>query len=93
MHADGKTARANTVELIILAVLVIACIVLYLLLGLNFDKMKFVAYSMQIRIPKLIAMLIAAFAIGAVSIVFQTIIGNRIVSPCLLGMNALYNII
>lgn len=47
---------------------------------------------MQVRIPKLVAMLIAAFAIGAASIVFQTIIGNRIVTPCLLGMNALYTL-
>jgi hypothetical protein len=92
VRADGKTVRANTVKLIVLAVLVIACIVLYLLWGLNFDKMKFVVYSMQIRVPKLIAMLIAAFAIGAASIVFQTIIGNRIVTPCLLGMNALYTL-
>ena len=41
VRADGKTVRANTVKLIVLAVLVIACIVLYLLWGLNFDKMKF----------------------------------------------------
>ena len=38
------------------------------------------------------AMLIAAFAIGAASIIFQSVINNRIVTPCLLGMNSLYTL-
>ena len=38
-------------------------------------------------------MLIAAFAIGGASIVFQSIIHNTIVTPCLLGMNSLYTLI
>lgn len=48
---------------------------------------------MKIRTPKLIAMAITAFAIGGASIVFQSIINNRIVTPCLLGMNSLYTLI
>jgi iron complex transport system permease protein len=48
---------------------------------------------MKIRTPKLIAMIITAFSIGAASIIFQSIINNRIVTPCLLGMNALYTLI
>ena len=48
---------------------------------------------MKIRIPKLIVMLITAFAIGGASIVFQSIINNTIVTPCLLGMNSLYTLI
>jgi len=48
---------------------------------------------MRIRSPKLIAMLITAFAIGGASIVFQSIINNTIVTPCLLGMNSLYTLI
>lgn len=38
-------------------------------------------------------MLITAFAIAGASMVFQTIINNVIVTPCLLGMNALYSLI
>ena len=38
-------------------------------------------------------MLITAFAIGGSSIVFQSIINNTIVTPCLLGMNSLYTLI
>ena len=48
---------------------------------------------MRIRVPKLIVMLITAFAIGGASIVFQSIINNTIVTPCLLGMNSLYTLI
>jgi iron complex transport system permease protein len=39
------------------------------------------------------AMLITAFSIGGASIVFQSIINNNIVTPCLLGMDALYTLI
>ena len=38
-------------------------------------------------------MIITAFAIGGASIVFQSVINNRIVTPCLLGMNSLYTLI
>ncbi len=50
-------------------------------------------YAMKIRTPKLIVMLITAFAIGGASLVFQSIINNTIVTPCLLGMNSLYTLI
>ena len=59
----------------------------------NFGNAKLLAYSMRIRAPKLIVMLITAFAIGGASLVFQSIINNTIVTPCLLGMNSLYTLI
>ncbi len=55
-----------------------------------FVDMNFFSYAMRIRSPKLITMIIAAFCIGTASMVFQSIIRNRIVTPCLLGMNSLY---
>ncbi len=90
--ACGRTARINAIKLGALIAAVVACVILYLLLGLNFSSSKYVLYSLELRIPKLIAMLLAAFAIGAASLVFQTIINNRIVTPCLLGMNSLYTL-
>lgn len=88
--SDKKVTRANNLKLIVLGALVAVCIVLFLVLGLNFSQSKFINYSMRIRVPKLLAMLIAAFAIGAASVVFQTINGNRIITPCLLGIDTLY---
>jgi len=46
-----------------------------------------------LRIPKVMVMLIVAFCIGGASMVFQSIINNTIVTPCLLGMNSLYTLI
>ena len=85
--------RANVRRLIILSALVLLCAVLYMLVEVNFGNSKLFAYSMRIRVPKLIVMLITAFAIGGSSIVFQSIINNTIVTPCLLGMNSLYTLI
>ena len=85
--------RANVRRLIILCALVLLCAVLYMLVEVNFGNSKLFAYSMRIRVPKLIVMLITAFAIGGASIVFQSIINNTIVTPCLLGMNSLYTLI
>ena len=90
-----KTAafRANLRKLIIMAALVLAAAAAYMLVEVNFSNAKLFHYAMQIRTPKLIAMLITAFAIGGASIVFQSIINNTIVTPCLLGMNSLYTLI
>ncbi len=82
--------RANARKLILMAVLVLLAAAAYLTVEVN---PKYFSYAMSLRIPKLIVMLIAAFAIGGASLVFQSIINNTIVTPCLLGMNSLYTLI
>ena len=64
-----------------------------LFIGVKFHNHKLLRYAMKLRIPKVIAMIITAFAIGAATIIFQSVINNTIVTPCLLGMNALYTLI
>lgn len=83
----------NHLRLLILLLLVLLACVGYMTVGVHFDNQKLFAYAMRIRTPKLIAMLITAFAIGSASIVFQSIINNTIVTPCLLGMDQLYSLI
>ncbi len=83
----------NRKKLLIMAALVVVAAVLYMIVEVRFGNPKLVQYAMKIRTPKLIVMLITAFAIGGASIVFQSIINNTIVTPCLLGMNALYTLI
>ena len=85
--------RANQRKLIILAVVVLLCAAGYMFYAVNFGSARLFRYSMKLRSPKLIVMLITAFAISGASMVFQTIINNVIVTPCLLGMNALYSLI
>lgn len=90
---NTTAVRANRQKLAILAALVLLCAAGYMLVGVHFDNAKLVQYAMKIRTPKLIVMLITAFAIGGASIVFQSVINNTIVTPCLLGMNSLYTLI
>ena len=90
----NRTAyRSNLRKLVIMAVLVLLAAAAYMLVDVKFENEKLFRYAMKIRAPKLIVMLITAFAIGGASIVFQSIINNTIVTPCLLGMNSLYTLI
>lgn len=90
---NRKFAKHNHKKLIIILLLVILACALYMTVGVKFGNRKLVEYSMKIRTPKLIAMIITAYAIGSAAIVFQSIINNTIVTPCLLGMDALYTMI
>lgn len=89
----GAAWRANRRRLTILAALAALAVIAYLLLDANIGNERLFSFALRIRAPKIAAMLIAGFAIGAASIVFQSIIANTIVTPCLLGMNALYTLI
>ena len=88
-----KTYQANIRKLGIMLILVLLAAAAYMFAEVDFGNEKLFRYAMKIRTPKLIVMLITAFAIGGASIVFQSVINNRIVTPCLLGMNSLYTLI
>ncbi|MDO4283967.1 MAG: iron chelate uptake ABC transporter family permease subunit [Eubacteriales bacterium] len=92
-EARRAISRRNTGKLLLLLAFAALVCILYMVVGVRWGNEKLVAYAMKIRTPKLIVMVITAFAIGAASIVFQTVIGNTIVTPCLLGMNSLYTLI
>ena len=85
--------RRNIQKLVVMTVLVLLASAAYMLVDIKFESEKLFWYDMKIRAPKLMVMLITAFAIGGASIVFQSIINNTIVTPCLLGMNSLYTLI
>lgn len=82
--------RRLKTSMVVLAGLVLLFIGLY---QFAFVNPKFFAYAMGLRLPRLAVILIAGFAISAAAIIFQTIIRNTIVTPCLLGMNSLYLLI
>jgi iron complex transport system permease protein len=87
-------SRAVTVKkpvvLMVLILLATAAGLMYLFTKIN---MKYFDFAMSIRVPKLAVILLTSFCIGSASIVFQTLVNNTIVTPCLLGMNALYILI
>ena len=85
--------KTNSRKLLVLGILVAAAAIAYLFVDVSFSNERLFRYAMKIRIPKLMVMLVASAAIGGATIVFQTIIHNTIVTPCLLGMNSLYTLI
>ncbi len=91
--AAALTRRANRRKLLVLLALVALAAAAYMLVDVKFGNERLMLFAFKLRAPKLAAMVVAAFAIGAASLVFQSIINNTIVTPCLLGMNALYTLI
>lgn len=89
---NARARKRNALVLAALTALAVGCVAAYMLVEQNFANERLLRFAMKLRAPKLMAMLIAAFAIGSASIVFQSIINNTIVTPCLLGMNALYTL-
>lgn len=88
-----KAYYRNIQKLVMMALLAVAAASAYMLVEVNFDNERLFFYALKLRTPKLIVMLITAFAIGGASLVFQSVINNTIVTPCLLGMNSLYTLI
>lgn len=80
-------------KIIILLTLVIGVCAAYLFIHSHPENPKLFRYILSLRIPTLVVMMIAAFSIGSASLIFQSIINNRIVTPCLLGMNAMYTLV
>lgn len=88
-----KKPISNRIKLIILGLILVAFIAFYFLFKLNFKKPALLNYQLKRRATTMIAMIIAGFAIGGASIVFQSVINNSIVTPCILGMNSLYTVV
>ena len=80
----------NKNKLNFLIIISIFLSITYLFISVDYH---YLTYVMSIRIPKFLSILITGFCIGTASIAFQTIINNRLVTPCLLGMNSLYSLI
>lgn len=90
---NKRAYRKNIIKLIVIALIAIIIVAAFLFIGVKFHNYKLLRYAMKLRIPKVLAMIITALAIGAATIIFQSVINNTIVTPCLLGMNALYTFI
>lgn len=90
---NKRAYRKNIIKLIVIVLIAIIIVAAFLFIGVKFHNYKLLRYAMKLRRPKVLAMIITAFAIGAATIIFQSVINNTIVTPCLLGMNALYTFI
>src|SRR5690606_32019472 len=73
-------------KLILLAVMAVGCVALFMLTHLsgNLD------YIVPRRAAKLVAILLTGAIIAFSTVVFQTITNNRILTPSIIGLDALY---
>ena len=69
-----------------LSLLVFALALTFLFLGANFDF----DYVIPKRLARLAAIVIGGVCVAVSSIVFQTIAGNRILTPAVMGYEAVY---
>lgn len=77
----------DRVKLLGLAIIVLVFAGLFIGLGLNADNYQ---YFLSRRVPKVLAMILAGVAIGQSALAFQTITNNRILTPSIMGFDALY---
>jgi iron complex transport system permease protein len=76
----------NSMKMATIVLIAVACCAVYLLHDLNgsFD------YALPKRVIKVIAMVITGATIAYATVVFQTITHNRILTPSIMGLDALY---
>ena len=77
-------------RIIIMAVVALMFLTLYIVWGLNASNYR---YNLSVRIPKVLGIFIAGGTIAVASILFQTITNNRIITPSIIGLDALYGLV
>ncbi len=77
----------NSMKLSVLALITILFI--FLFIGIGLDSSNY-GYFLSRRVPKVLAMILASLAVAQSSLVFQTITHNRILTPSVMGFDALY---
>ncbi|MCS3505102.1 iron complex transport system permease protein [Achromobacter sp. JUb104] len=88
--AARVVARApQRARLLWLAAAALLCVIAFMTLGAN-GQWSFV---IPFRGGKLLAMLLVAYAVAVSSVLFQTVTHNRILTPAIMGFDALYLLI
>lgn len=82
--ARGRARPA--IALIALAVLAIAAAVAFM----THDLRGSLSFALELRAKKLAAMALVGTSLGVATVLFHTISGNRILTPSLIGFDALY---
>lgn len=83
----SNVKSSNAIKLTLITLVALAICLLFIGKGLTPDNYQF---FLSRRIPKVLAIVLAAVAIASSSLVFQTITNNRILTPSILGFDSLY---
>lgn len=73
-------------RLVILAGIAALCILAFLFVGLRGN----IGFALELRLTRLVALVEVAIAIAVSTVLFQTVTGNRILTPSIMGLDALY---
>lgn len=73
-------------RLILLAAIALLAVIAFLTLGLRGN----IEFVLQLRALKLLALLQVAISIAVSTVLFQTVTANRILTPSIMGLDALY---
>ena len=85
MHVDRRD-RKSALIIAVLAALALVSAVAFMTLGARGNW----SFVLGFRGVKLAALLVVAYAIAVSTVLFQTIVGNRILTPSIMGFDALY---
>ncbi|EEZ85064.1 iron(III) ABC transporter, permease protein [Vibrio alginolyticus 40B] len=77
----------DSTKILLLGGIAILFACLFIGIGLTADNYQ---YFLSRRVPKVLAIVLAGVAIAQSSLVFQTITHNRILTPSIMGFDALY---
>lgn len=78
---------SDRIKLVVLLTLTLVFIAIFIGNGLTLDNYQ---YFLSRRAPKVLAIILSGIAIALSSLVFQTITHNRILTPSIMGFDALY---
>uniref|UniRef100_E6VNN9 Transport system permease protein n=1 Tax=Rhodopseudomonas palustris (strain DX-1) TaxID=652103 RepID=E6VNN9_RHOPX len=76
----------STIVLAALGLIALACVCAFMTLGLRGNLW----FSLELRSLRLLALVVVAVSIAVSTVVFQTVTANRILTPSIMGLDALY---
>ncbi|WP_273758640.1 iron chelate uptake ABC transporter family permease subunit [Bartonella sp. AU55XJBT] len=80
--------RSKKTTCVLTTLIIIACTVISLYMTWNIN-----IYTWTFRLTKLISLLLIAYAISVSTVLFQTIVNNRLLTPSIMGFDQLYILI
>mgnify|MGYP003521516804 CR=1 FL=1 len=81
--------RKNSTKLIILAVIALICVALFAFYNIQGSF----SYAFPKRLERVAAMAITGTAIAFASIIFQTVTHNRLLTPSMIGVDSMYEVV
>lgn len=84
LHKEDK----RKISILFFTLIVVVIMFIFIgLIKLNYD------YSLNLRLKKIFSIFLTGISIGTSTVLFQTVTNNRILTPSIIGLDSLYNMI